>query len=184
MLEAGNEPVPPNARARPPGIEPVRSCTGRHRELPQPRGADHRRVVGRQRERRHEHRQAARGRAPRLRRAAGCSPTRRRRCRRCARRASAPPRTCDRAARRRRRAGSSRRCRRRLAAERRAERVRSAPSSAGRPPLAHQPQDRGLQAAEAEIDAPRDVGRQQARGRRRAAARCDRHASAAPPGKS
>ena len=101
----------------------------------------------------------------RRRRAAGCWPTRRRRCRRCARRASAPPRTCGRAAldddaleagadvgdlRR----GSAAPARRPAAA------CRGRRAGA----LAHEAQHRGLQAAEAEVDTPRDVRRQQAGG--------------------
>ena len=93
----------------------------------------------------------ARRRAPRRRRAGGCSPTRRRRCRRSARRASAPPRTCDRAAPRRRRAGSWRRCRRPRCGQRGAERAGADGLPSGRRrSLAHEPQHRGLQAAEAE----------------------------------
>ena len=105
-------------------------------EPPQPRGADHRRVVGRERERRNEHRDPVRARrAPPRRRAAGCSPTRRRRSRRSARRASAPPRTSDRAAPRRRRAGSWRRCRPPRGRQRRARRIGRAGFPVGPAPV-------------------------------------------------
>ena len=66
--------------------------------------------------------------------------------------------------RRRRRAGSWRRCRRPPAACSAAPAPSASaavPSAVDAGQLAHEPQHRGLQAAEAEIDAPRDVGRQQ-----------------------
>ena len=126
------------------------------RKAPQTCGGNHRRIVGRERETRNEHRQLAQPHLVRARPHAGdCWPTRLRRYRHCARHTTAPPRTVDRAASRRRRAGSSRRCREfpdRAAGS-------SSPSPSACAPRRDVSQHRGLQAAEAEIAPAGQLGR-------------------------